>query len=661
MVYTMDMKHFSPIRLRSPGMGTHLTWLHSFFPWVEVLEWEDCFLILERKNKEIPFIWVERQTLTSQDTKQVMRLKKQYPHCPIFLILPTLSQEKFQTLVAKKLFWQIGTLNTPHQTWKSALRKALEEFHHRAKQSFWSDLIRQRNLKLLRMTHSLENQVQRKTTKLFLSTKRLSEQESQLERIQSLLVQINAANTIDEIYACLSGQLAHILPFTELSILTPDWSGKGFVTLTGTGSGDIQLDHLPEEEEKQVLKHFNGLEIVNLLDRNKLKEILKTQVFALKRHFNILLLPLSVGRKKGAIFISSHDRNAFEEKHLDALRHLQPPLSVALERVYIMGSLRHLQEQWAVTFNAIQSPIIILNEDLTISRTNLAADNLIREFPELETQWENGNFPQKISNNERVFHLFRHPFEHKGKHLSLLNFREITEEQDLLQQLLQSEKLASVGTLSEKVAHELNNPLAGILALCQILLEDVDGPLKEDLKEIEKACQRCKHIIENLVEFSRSNQSSKTTWFSLNKVIEETLLLARAGLTGVELKVKLDPRLPAMKGQFQELQQVIFNLIQNSSQAMQGKGKLSLSTTLDPIQKSILIYIRDTGEGITEENWKKVFDPFFTTKRAGVGTGLGLSICKKIVEAHRGEIKLSYSKPGEGTEFCLSFPSHSAG
>jgi signal transduction histidine kinase len=472
--------------------------------------------------------------------------------------------------------------------------------------------------------------------------------------MRSLLMEINASDDIRGIYSVLSKELAHLMPFTELSIVLSDWASAGLLVIRGTKEADAEVVSLPTTDDDVLAGLFNGLEPVILERGPQLAKLLKTSCFALKNHASLFFVPLSVGKSKAAILIASHERHGFHTDHINTVRQLQPPLAVSLERVSTLGALKHLQQQWEATFHAIHHPLFILDEDLSLARTNAAADQLLHDLPDVDPLIRSfSTVGDVLKIRGREFQVLRTHFQHRNRQLILLQLREVTEEKDLHQRLLHSEKLATIGVLSEKVAHELNNPLAGIMALSQLLQPEFDEPIKGDLVEVERACRRCKHTIENLVQFSRASPGKSMESISLNSVIEETLMLARAGLKGIDIHLALDPHLPRVKGRFQELQQVIFNLIQNAAHAMQGQGNLFIETGIDPVTHRVHCKVRDTGDGIPAHIRPHIFQPFFTTKRVGVGTGLGLSICRKIMTEHGGDIKLLFSEEHQGTAFEL--------
>jgi two-component system NtrC family sensor kinase len=236
-------------------------------------------------------------------------------------------------------------------------------------------------------------------------------------------------------------------------------------------------------------------------------------------------------------------------------------------------------------------------------------------------------------------------------------------------QLIQVEKMAAVGQLAAGVAHELNNPLGGILGYSQFALEKVNqkplgqfGPedtadFLQYLGDIEQQTKRCRAIIQNLLKFSRSSRKEEFESTDLNQVVNETLTFTRHQVekSKVKLLLSLQENLPPIPGHASQLQQVFTNLILNAVQAMPQGGTLTVSTAVHQQQDEIHISFADTGEGIPEENLDKIFEPFFSTKKVGEGTGLGLSVSYGLIRNHGGEIKVT-SRTGEGTVFTVVLP-----
>ncbi len=238
----------------------------------------------------------------------------------------------------------------------------------------------------------------------------------------------------------------------------------------------------------------------------------------------------------------------------------------------------------------------------------------------------------------------------------LILFEDITEKQQLEGQLQQAEKLSSIGIFAAGVAHEVNTPLAGISSYAQMLLTKTEpkDPAYGTLKKIENQSFRASQIINNLLNFARVS-GSEAGEVSLNSLMVETISLLEHQFKrgAVDVQMDLDPYLPKTFGVKGKLQQVFMNLFLNARDAMPEGGRLRVRTYQHNSQA--IIEVADTGEGIAEENLKRIYDPFFTTKEVGKGTGLGLSVSYGIVQEHAGRISVE-SRAGQGTTFHINLP-----
>ncbi|MFH1958008.1 MAG: PAS domain-containing protein [bacterium] len=234
-------------------------------------------------------------------------------------------------------------------------------------------------------------------------------------------------------------------------------------------------------------------------------------------------------------------------------------------------------------------------------------------------------------------------------------FGDLREIRKLQEQLIQTEKLTSLGMLVGGVAHELNNPLTAVLSLSQLILCELNSEDAEyqNLKTIESSALRCRGIIQQLLDFSRK-QSVKFQPVDVNKAIENAVSLAghQIELDNIKIIKNLAVDLPPVSGNMQQLEQVFINLMTNARDAMPEGGQLTISTR--PGKDCMEIRFTDTGEGIPEEAVGKIFDPFFTTKPQGKGTGLGLSVCYGIIKKHSGRFEVE-SEQGKGTTFKIVF------
>jgi PAS domain S-box-containing protein len=228
--------------------------------------------------------------------------------------------------------------------------------------------------------------------------------------------------------------------------------------------------------------------------------------------------------------------------------------------------------------------------------------------------------------------------------------------EETYKQLLQSEKLASLGKLAAGVAHEINNPLGGILMFSNMLLEQVrDEQVARDLQEIVDQTVRCQEIVQGLLDFARKRGEEQVP-VQLNQVIDKCIALLenQALFLNVRIERRMAPDLPAIPADPGQMNQVLTNLMVNAAQAMQGKGTLSIRTWHEGSPPEVHVEVSDTGCGIPDEHLARIFDPFFTTKEVGKGTGLGLSTTYGIVRRHGGEIQVR-SRVGQGTAFHLKF------
>ena len=229
--------------------------------------------------------------------------------------------------------------------------------------------------------------------------------------------------------------------------------------------------------------------------------------------------------------------------------------------------------------------------------------------------------------------------------------------------LLRSEKLASIGKLAATVAHEINNPLFGILTYARLIQRDVEKsslPSKDEvtdqLRTIERESRRCGDLVKNLLTFARQAPSHKDAT-DLKTVVERAVTLVRhkLELQGIELEERYAEDAPPAMCDASQIQQAALVLLVNAAEAMPSGGRLAVSTKVDASGESLHIRVRDTGSGIPPEVLPQIFDPFFTTKEDQQRTGLGLAVARSIVEHHGGDISVQ-STPGEGTEFTITLP-----
>jgi PAS domain S-box-containing protein len=264
----------------------------------------------------------------------------------------------------------------------------------------------------------------------------------------------------------------------------------------------------------------------------------------------------------------------------------------------------------------------------------------------------------KIPESDTTLRILSYPVSNdKGDLFAVAEYvQDITEEKRLQEQLIQSEKLAGIGFLASGIAHEINNPLSGVIGMAELCMtEENPQEIKSYLADIFICAQRIGEIAKGLKSYSRMAKDGSQTLVDVNEVLENSLKMVRLGIkaNSVEVIKKFQP-VEKIQGNCGEIQQVFSNLITNAFQAINGKGgMLTLVTRL--FQDSVEVKVSDNGMGISPKYLNQIFDPFFTTKNPGEGTGLGLNIVYRIVTKYEGTIDVE-SKVNVGTTFTVKFP-----
>ncbi len=280
---------------------------------------------------------------------------------------------------------------------------------------------------------------------------------------------------------------------------------------------------------------------------------------------------------------------------------------------------------------------------------------------EVKTQKKNGDLTPICLNAAIVY-------EGDKAIASIGFFHDMTEElkmkadlQKTQTQLLQAEKMSSLGKLAAGVAHQLNNPLGGITLYAKLLLEDYDlcEEAVEDVNRIIRDAQRGTETVKELLEFARQTRLKRVR-VDVNQAVSRTLFLLENQTLFHDIQIEKDfyEKSLVISADIQQLNHVFMNIILNAAQAMEGKGRLEIQTGLDASRGLVMVKISDTGPGIPEDVIPHVFEPFYTTKEEGKGTGLGLSLVYSIIDEHGGQISAD-NQPGGGGVFTFELPVHS--
>jgi two-component system, NtrC family, sensor kinase len=359
----------------------------------------------------------------------------------------------------------------------------------------------------------------------------------------------------------------------------------------------------------------------------------------------------------------SVEAKALELEHLKTYtENILESINVAVLALDLVGRITSCNRAFEALFNTTRQRIIGLAVEKFLPVDVITSIRRVSG----KQDWEPGASPVNIfklnmgnrSGKPLIVNLSLIPMQApaKGDSGSLIVMDDITGKVQLEDQLLQAEKLSSIGLLAAGIAHEVNTPIAGISSYTQMLLKDTPETdrRKQILQKIEKQTFRAAEIVSGLLNFSRLN-SSEFKDLDINQLIEDSLALLnhQLQLNNIKVESRYAPTLPPVFGNTGKLQQVFVNLFLNARDAMPSGGEIAVQTGMN--ESMIVVDISDTGAGITDENIRRIFDPFFTTKSIGKGTGLGLAVTYGIIQEHGGGIFVDSSSK-KGTHFRVKLP-----
>jgi PAS domain S-box-containing protein len=378
-------------------------------------------------------------------------------------------------------------------------------------------------------------------------------------------------------------------------------------------------------------------------------------------------------------------KQRLEENTVELKRQSARLLSEIAERKQAEEKIERAAAQWQTTFDSISDWIYIVDNDFKLIKVNKAFADAIGKSP----QDLIGELCYKIvhKTSEPMPSCFHRYIVQTGKPISVERFepslgvdlditaspifdekgdvsgsvhitRDITERRRMRERLMLTDRLASIGELASGIAHEINNPLTGIITFSQLLMnKGVPDDMKEDISIINSEARRTAEIVQNLLTFARKHPPVKQLT-RIHEVIDGVLKLRDHDqqLHNIQVRRQFAPDLPEIMMDYFQMQQVFFNIIINAEFFMtQAHDGGTLTITTEKKDGIIRIVFADDGPGIQKGDLSRVFSPFFTTKEVGRGTGLGLSICHGIVSEHNGRI-YAESQPGQGAVFVIELP-----
>jgi two-component system NtrC family sensor kinase len=508
---------------------------------------------------------------------------------------------------------------------------------------------------------------------------------SELFSLQELSYVLSESIQLDRVVDQVAKYAARFLQAEGAIVALVEMEGRALRVVAASGTLESLLGQVTDDPESGLVRFAIGS------DRIEVAQGAETPTVNLIGELMVrsaAVAPLRAqGITMGALAVADRRGGPFTTEDLWLLSTVATNASVVVANSRLYEIVRRSEEEWETAFNALAEGIAVVGPRGAILRANRALARLAqlpeselvgRDFRQLlpgasdavaglieATYRRERTAPLvvRLEHNHRVLRLTAALLAGVESGSVVVLIEDVTEQRMLEAQIIQNDKMASIGQLVSGVAHELNNPLTSIAGLAELLLERPPHPElpREHLRVIHDQAERAGRIVRNLLTFARKGVAEKTA-VDLNDVVTRTSLLIvyELELHGIELDSELSPDPVVVLGDRYELQQVLLNLVTNAVQAVGGlepgrPRRITLSTSRTDGEAALRV--RDTGPGVPQHLAPYLFTPFFTTKAPGEGTGLGLSLSYGLVKAHGGT--LTYDPPPEGgAEFRVTLPLH---
>ncbi|MGZ3769181.1 MAG: ATP-binding protein [Bdellovibrio sp.] len=621
----------------------------------------------------------------SESLEFLTMARRYQPMAPRILIAEELNETEVREGINKaQIFRFMRWPLSEREVWKQ-IEEALQKNSMNLSRALLLKESANQNKQLEALTHSLEEMVEQRTKYIEMSHREESEKLNRERQLIKFIKDLATQTSFEDILGVLRKELRKFHKVGD-PVLAYRLGGQKTFFMS------FQLGHFIETESlnqftfpgnAQLASNELIRDFANQFGRPFIKAYIIPLELRLTNHFvggegeAILCIENSVSDKEMATFT-------------DFINDRMRPLSMALDRVLLENQLSIFSYRWEKTFDGMRDPIAIVDVEYNVVRANRKfSDKFLQHkcyesFAHRKEPCEgcpakeilnNEQIPiRQITVNGRVYQVHSYPvlLEQGTKTTNVVNqYVDITQSRELYLRMLQSEKMGAIGMLAGNIAHELNNPLTGLRALTQVLLQEAPkgGNLYSDLVEIEKAAARSQRIIKNLLDFSKG-EDQPSEYISVDEIIERTLPMLKSAMRTHRLEVDLQTLQHTVFVEPHLLQQVVFNLINNACQAMNSQqnssaaqqppaqglfsaGTLKISTSAK--DETVIIEIEDTGPGIPPPVQARIFEPFFTTKKEGHGTGLGLSMSKAVIEKFGGTIEFHNVEP-HGSCFKIVLP-----
>lgn len=546
--------------------------------------------------------------------------------------------------------------------------------------------IRDKNKKIELTTAMIERGLKLSDKKIEKSKEHISSYQRQLDVINEMLEKISSGRSFSELVSLTLSGLSGVVDCNASCIAEISEGSRIFNVYSSNSSRSIDISRagsIQDLLDRIRTSNYSPVVLSSIYASPDLKE----HFFANRDFYSLMVYPIPLKTVEQPlrlfmVVLARKNKKVFEVEEVTRLKDISSSIRVALERVISTNYLQTVLKQWENTFNSILDPLFIVSPDYTVLRINSAVEKTIdqnaggvigqkcfKAFKDRDDICPDCLIKKTIQNGTAEFSDLTPCFDRDnisansypvfgpdGKLNSVIQYNnDRSAEFKLYKQLIQSEKLAAVGMLASNIAHEINNPLGGVLAYSQILKKESEegSQIHADLSEIEGACLRGKNIISNLLDFSRDSSSDGKLPVPVKRIVQDTLPLLNVCLKGHKLQVDVTEDDLKVMGNIGELQQVVFNLITNAVHASPSGGEISIKVNCK--DNSVQLTVKDNGAGIPKDLMPRIFEPFFTTKEKGKGTGLGLFVCNGIIKNHGGSIEVD-SKEGAGTEFKIQLP-----
>jgi signal transduction histidine kinase len=401
----------------------------------------------------------------------------------------------------------------------------------------------------------------------------------------------------------------------------------------------------------------------------------------------------------GVIYFARHAEHPFKRDENGFLGQIADAVALAIDRLTKLEQSETLKHQWEATFDAILDPVSLITDDFTVVRINRRFAERSGAEPEkvigrkcfealfgrtqpcegCEVVAKGANFRLKPARTvglsgvqqNAIFDVFSQEIQFKpeGRALFVNMYHDVSAQLRFERQILESAKMAELGTIGSSIAHELNNPLGGMLSFLQLIKMDLKGdePWFADIDEMEKGARRCRDIVQSLLGFTRKSSPDIVETIDLREVIEQALKITELQTRSMGISVVHDLPIDAveMRGQFNQMAQALRNFLQNAQEAIAERIKASkdkgtkypgeIKITLRREASWNVIEILDNGAGFDPLVAEQIYDPMYTTKATGHNPGLGLTVAQQIIRDHGGSLEISSTK-GAGTKAKISLP-----